>query len=99
MEIRKTIIFFASSLFVFAWSVGCGGGSAEEKQGFTKEMALAKKKVEIALVRQLSFNRGIQATGSLEARNRASLRALVGGPLVAIHVDIGGRVSIRAGAV
>ena len=91
MEIPKKILF-ASFLFLLTWLMGCGE-SAKDDQGFTKEMALSKKKVEVAAVERLSFQRDIQSTGSLEPRNSASLRALVSGPLVAVHVDIGERVN------
>lgn len=93
MKILKMKISSASLLLLFTWSANCGGRSSEEAQGFTKEMALAKKKVELAPVQRLSFERSVQSTGSLEAHARASLRALVGGPLVAVHVDIGERIS------
>jgi len=91
MEFRKNLIF-ASSLLFFICLSGCGE-SAKDDQGFTKEMALSKKKVEVAPVQRLTFQRDIQSTGSLEPRKKAGLRALVGGPLVAVHVEIGERVN------
>jgi len=92
MEFCKRTILISSLLLLATGLAGCGESSGEKKQGFTKEMALAKKKVTVSSVSRLSFRRGIQSTGSLEPRNRAGLRALVGGPLVAMHVDIGERV-------
>jgi multidrug efflux pump subunit AcrA (membrane-fusion protein) len=86
-------ILIVFSLLSAAGSASCSSGEAGQEQGFTKEMALSKKKVEIADVKRLSFERVVRSSGSLEPRHEASLRALVSGPLVAIHVDIGDRVS------
>jgi len=93
MKIQKTTILFASLLFPLFCSVGCEESSAESEQGFTKEMALARRKVEVAPVQRLDFVQSIESPGSLEARYEAALRALVGGPLVAVHFDIGEQVS------
>ena len=88
----KRIARVSSIPLAVAFLAGCGGDPVEER-GFTKEMALAKKKVEVAPVSRLTFERSLQSTGSLEPLQRASLRALVGGPLVAVHVDIGEHVT------
>jgi HlyD family secretion protein len=89
---KQTILIF-SLLVLCEGLAGCGEGSSAKEQGFTKEMALARKRVKTAPVSRISFKRGIQSTGSMEPRDRATLRALVGGPLVAVQVDIGEQVS------
>lgn len=93
MKTGNQMIVLPSLLVLLTLIAGCGGGSDGEGQGFTREMALAKKRVEVAPVSRLTFERGIRSTGSLEPRHRASLRAMVGGPLIAVYVDIGDRVS------
>lgn len=93
MKRNQVTVLSSLLLLLLGGLAGCGAGEGVEERGFTKEMALAKKKVEVAPVQQVDFKLGIQSTGSLEPHAEANLRALVGGPVVAVHVDIGEPVS------
>jgi HlyD family secretion protein len=61
--------------------------------GKTKADEIATRAVTVAPVITRDFERNLQATGTLTPREAARLRALVEGPLEAIHVDIGDPVS------
>ena len=81
----------------FLLTSGCGGESSAAEIGASKEMALRPREVVVAPVIRRDFNRTLQATGSLIPTDRATLRALVEGPLEAVLVDIGD--SVRKGQV
>jgi HlyD family secretion protein len=61
--------------------------------GRTKADEIAIREVTVTPVITKDFERQLQATGTLTARESARLRAMVEGPLEAIHVDIGDRVN------
>ena len=73
-------------------TLGCGPDGSAAEIGADKESALRAREVEVASVVRRDFNRTLQSTGSLIAKDRARLRALVEGPLEAVFVDIGDSV-------
>ncbi len=67
---------------------GCGGGGGEA-QGALADEALGVREVEVAEVEPRDFSRSFRASGSLEPRDQARIRALADGQLMDIAVDIG----------
>jgi multidrug efflux pump subunit AcrA (membrane-fusion protein) len=84
-------VLLGLSLILLSLS-GCGTSSAALDSTSSKEAALQAKPVTIVPVLKTRFEKSVQATGSLEPRDNARIRALVGGPLDQVHVDIGDRV-------
>ena len=81
----------------FLLTSGCSGEGNAAEMGASKESALRPREVAVAPVVRRNFNRTLQATGSLMPSSRATLRALIEGPLEAVLVDIGD--SVRKGQV
>ncbi len=70
---------------------GCGGNGAEQDEN-GDNAGFGVRNVQVREVITQDVSRTFQATGSLMPREQANVRALVGGPIEAIHVDIGDRV-------
>ncbi len=74
--------------------VGCDsteqGGKADV--ALTKETALHPLRVSVTEVTKRDFNRSVQFTGTLQAKNHVGLRALVEGTIDRIPVEIGDQV-------
>ena len=69
---------------------GCSRDGGEDDNG--GDAISGARDVVVTPVTEHDFARSFQATGSLMPREQANIRALVDGPLEAVHVDIGDRV-------
>ncbi|MEE8347989.1 MAG: efflux RND transporter periplasmic adaptor subunit [Acidobacteriota bacterium] len=68
---------------------GCGGEGNAAEIGASKDSALRPREVMVVPVTRRDFNRTLKSTGSLMPTDRATLKALIEGPLEAVLVDIG----------
>ncbi|OGF63632.1 MAG: hypothetical protein A2Y62_01940 [Candidatus Fischerbacteria bacterium RBG_13_37_8] len=88
-------IVFMISIFIgiMILAVGCGS-NAENKAAGNNEMHKVQdeQKVKTALVEIEDFQPMLQATGTLVPRRYAELKALVGGEITSLPVDIGTKV-------
>jgi RND family efflux transporter MFP subunit len=97
---RQTVFIVSSAVFLAGLAVlgaGCGNGgsSAAEQPASPAVVQLAPENVATATVGEIAAGPAI--SGELTAAREATIRAQVGGSLVALPVDRG--QSVRAGAV
>jgi|ETN07SMinimDraft_1059922.scaffolds.fasta_scaffold42589_2 multidrug efflux pump subunit AcrA (membrane-fusion protein) len=92
MNFRILKILGLAAPLAFLLTSGCGGQGSAAEIGARKENALRPREVAVAPVIRRDFKQTLQATGSLMPRDRATLSALVEGPLEAVLVDIGDSV-------
>src|SRR5690554_3612591 len=87
----SAIILCAGAVISAGFLTGC---SSESKATTTNRDNFRKDtvRVETAKVEVRDFRRNYRATGTLEARQRAMLRTIVGGLISDIPVDVGERV-------
>ena len=89
MRKHIALTFLALSLVFMA---ACGG-EKEMREGASKEMALSARQVSVAPVSRIDFTLEVKSTGTLEPKNKASIRALSSGPVEKVLADIGDEVS------
>lgn len=95
MKALMRIIFIISFLAsVVVLSIGCGGekagGEAADKADIKKIQGTQKVRTETVVLND--FQSSLQATGTLVPRQHAVIRALVGGDITSLPVDIGSKV-------
>lgn len=84
----------AGILFAGAILAGCGGAEGGPvDNGNGENNNLREHEVEVAPVERRDFERTFRGTGSLIPKEEASVRALAGGTLDVVNVDIGDTVS------
>ncbi len=85
---RIALTFLALSIMFMA---ACGG-EKELEVSASKEMALGARQVKVAPVSRTDFSLEIKSSGTLEPRNKASIRSLSSGPVDRVLAEIGDQV-------
>ena len=85
---RIALTFLALSIMFMA---ACGG-EKELEVSASKEMALGARQVKVAPVSRTDFSLEIKSSGTLEPRNKASIRSLSSGPVDRVLAEIGDHV-------